>query len=361
MRLHLVGGFLGSGKTTAIIQAARAGMARGQVVGVITNDQGKYLVDTTFFRLAQVPAVEVTGGCFCCNYNDLDENLTRLIEAARPDAIFAESVGSCADIVATVVKPLRTLKATSQQPTSFSVFADARLLRRWLSGLEMPFNDDIVYIFDKQIEEAGLLVINKIDLLSTAEIETLQALVQTHYPQKIAIFQSSLTASGIQPWLDSLDATSLALPEAALEIDYQRYGRGEAMLAWLDASVQVNLAGRQNQNAISAFISAFRRAIDQQNAAVGHLKFMIESPSGSAKISLPTLVEPGWETLIPEIKGGTVILSVNARVEMDADALSRLFTEVLQASGLQYEVNSTAAFHPSPPTPTHRASGINTP
>ena len=53
MNLHLVGGFLGSGKTTAIISAARLLMASGKRVAIITNDQGKYLVDTAFFRAAR--------------------------------------------------------------------------------------------------------------------------------------------------------------------------------------------------------------------------------------------------------------------------------------------------------------------
>ena len=48
MQIHLVGGFLGSGKTTAIIAAARQLISRGQTVGIITNDQGKFLVDTVF-------------------------------------------------------------------------------------------------------------------------------------------------------------------------------------------------------------------------------------------------------------------------------------------------------------------------
>ena len=52
-RLHLVGGFLGSGKTTAIAAAAKLLMAQGLRVGVVTNDQGKYLVDTAFFAAAR--------------------------------------------------------------------------------------------------------------------------------------------------------------------------------------------------------------------------------------------------------------------------------------------------------------------
>jgi G3E family GTPase len=72
MKIYLVGGFLGSGKTTAIIQACRILMADGKKVGVITNDQGKYLVDTAFMKFNDIPTVEVTGGCFCCNYQDLN-------------------------------------------------------------------------------------------------------------------------------------------------------------------------------------------------------------------------------------------------------------------------------------------------
>ena len=65
MDLHLVGGFLGSGKTTAIIGAVRLLLARGKKVGVVTNDQGRFLVDTAFFKATQVPTAEVACGCFC--------------------------------------------------------------------------------------------------------------------------------------------------------------------------------------------------------------------------------------------------------------------------------------------------------
>ena len=43
MEWHLVGGFLGSGKTTGLIAACRSLANRGNTVGVATNDQGKVL------------------------------------------------------------------------------------------------------------------------------------------------------------------------------------------------------------------------------------------------------------------------------------------------------------------------------
>ena len=75
-----------------------------------------------------MPAVEVSGGCFCCGYDDFAARLAELRDGAQPDVIFAESVGSCADIVATVVRPLLELRNIDLPPTSLSIFADARLL-----------------------------------------------------------------------------------------------------------------------------------------------------------------------------------------------------------------------------------------
>ena len=66
MRVVLVGGFLGAGKTTTMLAAARLLEARGERVAVITNDQGTDLVDTRLAQLVgerECRVAEVTGGC----------------------------------------------------------------------------------------------------------------------------------------------------------------------------------------------------------------------------------------------------------------------------------------------------------
>ena len=80
--VHLVGGFLGSGKTTAIRSACELLRQRGEAASVITNDQGTLLVDTAFLRGSH-PTREVTGGCFCCRYDQLVELLPRRAVTAR--------------------------------------------------------------------------------------------------------------------------------------------------------------------------------------------------------------------------------------------------------------------------------------
>ena len=359
MDLHIVGGFLGSGKTTAIIGAVKQLMAQGKRVGVVTNDQGRYLVDTAFFRSEAVPAVEVTGGCFCCNYADLDAQLAQLVASAAPDVIFAESVGSCADIVATVVKPLLQVGGVgTPRPTSFSVFADARLLRRRLLGQPMPFSEDVVYLFDKQIEEAGMLIINKRDLLTPEAEAEVPALARQRFPHATVRLQNSLAIEEVVGWVAALDAGLAAPPETSLEIDYERYGAGEAELAWLDERVIFRGVSGQSRAVVQAFISRLLAALEQQDLTIGHLKFHIRGGDSEVKISLPTLRAGDWASELPAMEGAEVDLLVNARVEAQATLLHTLVDEVADSTAQAFdatcEISDVAAFHPALPRPTHR-------
>jgi Ni2+-binding GTPase involved in maturation of urease and hydrogenase len=352
VKLHLVGGFLGSGKTTAIIQAARVLMANGQRVGVVTNDQGRYLVDTAFVRLGNVPTVEVTGGCFCCKYEDLDHSIAGLVQTAAPDVIFAESVGSCADIVATVVKPLLRLNQTFDVPASFSVFADARLLRRRLRGAPMPFSEDVVYIFDKQIEEAGLLVVNKMDLLSTEQTLDLQQRAKGVLSEKNILYQTSIAATGVDAWLRLIADGNRLLPEISLDIDYERYGHGEAQLAWLDEVII--LRGKAAGTGLRRLIREMLDSLREQKHAVGHLKFAVQEGDAMWKLSFPTLEEPGWDQSLPLLGVEELRVIVNARVEMPVNELYELFQRCLSECCAEFSVEGGAHFHPTQPNPTHR-------
>lgn len=354
--LHLVGGFLGSGKTTAIIQASRALMARGLKVGVITNDQGKYLVDTAFIRLSDLPAVEVSGGCFCCNYDDLNQRLGELVLSAHPDVIFAESVGSCADIVATVVKPLLDLGAGEVTPASFSVFGDARLLLRRLRDEEMPFSDDVVYIYDQQLEEAGLIIANKIDLLNEPQRKELAERLAFRYAGREVHFQTSLTPEGVSGWMNLLDRGLAAPPARVLEIDYQRYAAGEASLAWMDQTVRLVVPDGGGRQVVKLMIERLAQGLAREKAGIGHLKFILRAGEVESKLSFPTLEEPGWEQRIPALPGSEVEILINARAELPAASLQGLLRQALEQPGVQVALGAGEAFHPKEPRPTHRYS-----
>ncbi len=358
MHLHIVGGFLGSGKTTAIIGAAKHLMAQGKRVGVITNDQGRFLVDTAFMRASDIPAVEVTSGCFCCNYKNLEDRLDQLTAAFRPDIVFAESVGSCADIVATVLKPLLELRSESGGPSSFTVFTDIRLLRRRLLGQPLPFSEKVTYIFDKQLEEAGLIVLNKSDTLDDTARDEIEALASERFPGVRLRMQNSHDPAQTASWTELLESGVLPLPARSLDIDYNRYGEGERQLAWLNEVVTLLPPAGRERDAATRFIEEVANGIEARRLPVGHFKFLVQSGSDTVKVSLVAGGSYGWRDSIPELNPGEIRILVNARVESDSGVIREIVSHALECmraeTGTAYHESDAEAFHPGLPRPTHR-------
>src|SRR5579863_10353135 len=154
--LVVVSGFLGSGKTTLILAAARKLAERGIRCAMILNDQGESLVDTELARAYGFESGEVTGGCFCCRFSELMRIAERLREHS-PHVIFAEPVGSCTDLSATILRPIEEASSRSFQLAPLTVLVDPGRAGR----LENP---DIEFLFRKQIEEADLVCFTKSDL-----------------------------------------------------------------------------------------------------------------------------------------------------------------------------------------------------
>src|SRR6476646_208077 len=183
VRFVMVGGFLGAGKTTALGRLARLYQARGRRVGVVTNDQAHDLVDTNTFRAQGFATQEVPGACFCCRFDDLVSRVGSLESAERPDVILAEPVGSCTDLVATVIQPLKDLYAGQFEVAPYAVLFKpshgVRILRNQAAG---GFSPKAAYIFKKQLEEADAIVINRIDEMDAAGVEELSRLVAEQFP-----------------------------------------------------------------------------------------------------------------------------------------------------------------------------------
>src|SRR6516165_4885078 len=170
LRFVMVGGFLGAGKTTTLACLARYYTDRGQRVGLVTNDQAQDLVDTTSLRAQGFPVEEVAGACFCCRFDDLVDRVGRLQEGERPDVILAEPVGSCTDLVATVVQPLRDLYGDRFEVAPYPVlFKPSHGLRILRNEAASGFSPRAACIFKKQLEEADVIVLNRIDELTTDE------------------------------------------------------------------------------------------------------------------------------------------------------------------------------------------------
>ena len=92
---------------------------------MVTNDQAYDLVDTHTLRSKGFQVGEVPGACFCCNFDDLVETVDSLSKENVPDIVIAEPVGSCTDLVATVIEPMKNLFGDRFELGPFVVFAQA--------------------------------------------------------------------------------------------------------------------------------------------------------------------------------------------------------------------------------------------
>lgn len=380
MTLHLVGGFLGSGKTTAIGSACALLRRRGQAASVITNDQGTLLVDTAYLRGPQ-PTYEVTGGCFCCRY----DRLLDLLAAARRGGarhVFAEAVGSCADLAATVVRPLLGSAAGPVERVSFTVMVDARLLSRLQAGGPLPWSDNVAYLFCEQLREAPLLVASKWDLVTDPRAVTVRA-HRSGVPAagQTVLRQDGRTPAGVARWVGALaDAGHPATAAAGacdLGIDYGRYGAGEEALAWLDAEVRIDAsaaggaAGGGARAAAARLVQAVIAGVSRQADAIGHLKFLIRDHLHDVKVSHTAADRPpdaGAADLreLDRLSDRQLYVVVNARAEIGAERLQRLLDRAAAApgGGAAVTVIRSAAFHPAAPQPAAlraRAAGPRTP
>ena len=350
MKIHLIGGFLGSGKTTAIIEAARIFISRGTSVGVVTNDKGRHLVDTAYFAGEQIPTAEVAGGCFRCNYDELEKQLNNLKERAKPDIIFAESVGSCVDMVSTVLQPLLELGDQFVDFGSFSVFVDSRLLYYWLKGEELPFSESVIYIFEKQIEESEFLIVNKVDLLSESEKSEIESMIKLEFPDKTAIYQNSLDSESVSKWVELLETGQIPPAEKGFEVDYAIYGDGGNRLAWLDEEILIKSPGSSGKAVVIQIIDTIINRIQKEKAPIGHLKFYVEGKDNSCKLSFSSLDYGKWQEKVPDFSGDVIRVVINGRVEINAATLKEIIQISLEEAGknagVEIDESDVSSFHP---------------
>lgn len=358
LKLIVVGGFLGSGKTTAIHQAVRCLRKDNKRAGVITNDQGTLHVDTAYMIGQAIPTAEVPAGCFCCQYDELEDRIEWLLETAEPDIVFAEPVGSCVDLPATVVNPLLTANG-GRYDVVLSVFADSRLLLTLLTGDKTVFTGDVNYIYENQLREADILVVNKVDLLSEPQLEWVKARIASVYGGKVVLFQNSLAEESVARWLTACDHYNNPHLRPALDIDYDSYAAGEAQLAWLDEEIGIVWPDGNAIRAAYDLMHNLRKGITDNGWPVGHLKFLLDDGDEQRKISFTAI--PNHEAAETEaLPADRAVVIVNARIlaapEPVRQLMRRTILDLEAATGCRVTEHRASAFRPGYPRPTHRIS-----
>ena len=316
-RPHLVG------------ELAKRYSAQGKRVGIITNDQTENLVDTQNLRSQGFDVGEVSGACFCCSFDDLVATAEEFSADQIPDVVLAEPVGSCTDLVATVILPLQQLLGERFELAPFGVLLKPshgkRILAEASGRRKSGFSPQAEYIFRKQLEEADFLMIGRLDQLKDDEVAELRERLQAIAEDVPVIPVSPKSGEGVDAVMARIDDPSTT-NRRLLDIDYDTYADGEAELGWVNLTASVIAAADKpidldglTQSLVGKIA---KEVIETGEGQIAHLKV---SALGGDTQSVANVVSNDSEVDVGLAAGrevtGSVQLIVNARVAMDPDNL----------------------------------------
>jgi G3E family GTPase len=351
-RIAIIGGFLGAGKTTLLINLAKRYKQEGKSVAIIMNDQGEVLVDTQFAKQLGFDTAEVLKGCFCCKFPELIDNARKLVQTNRPDIILAEPVGSCTDLLATVVAPLKF-----RFPDEFNVAPLAVLLDSTRISDEVEDEGSLgAYLRKHQVQEAEVIVLSKMDLVAPEEMDGLLQIIKDMNPGARVIPYSGINKQGVSEIAELLVSNDKSL-KRPVDIDYELYAQAEAELGWYNGSYQFELPGETDTYDLATKILR-NVARSFENGKIAHVKLLLDSPTSAMKMSL-VFSDIG----VDGVKGGRkakgkVVLNLNARVISSPDQLREIMRRsvmgALDQSGAIGVSFTDDCFSPGRPNPTYR-------
>ncbi len=172
MQILIISGFLGSGKTSILMPFVKQLSAKGKKVAIIENEIGEIGVDDLYLKENGLHVKEIYQGCICCNLRtNLISSLIELERDYKPEVIVMEPTG--------VADPYLTLSSLSGYPgyveskTMVSI-VDAERFED-IVNLKIPLAID-------GVKSADLIALNKIDLISPENLETLKNKIKSINP-----------------------------------------------------------------------------------------------------------------------------------------------------------------------------------
>ena len=161
----VITGFLGAGKTTLVNHVLT--QSTGANIGVIVNEFGEVGIDGELIVADEEALIEIRNGCICCTVRtDLVAGVNVLLERSdsKLDRLIIETSG-----LADPAPVLQTFLADTDLLTRVELESVVTLVDA--ANFQRQIDDDIAR---EQIAFADLIVLNKVDLLDTDEIATLE-------------------------------------------------------------------------------------------------------------------------------------------------------------------------------------------
>ncbi len=173
MQMIVLTGFLGSGKTTALLCFARELAASGSRVAIIVNEIGDVGIDNLLLKQLGTDVWELLGGCICCTLTgQLAETLSRISTDYAPDYVFLEPSG--ASNPTAIPSALQYNKAFRYLRITWIAIVDPLRLEELVEVLEP--------LMESHILVADAALITKQDLATPGQMEAARKWIATLRP-----------------------------------------------------------------------------------------------------------------------------------------------------------------------------------
>ena len=162
VKIDIISGFLGAGKTTLIKKLLQDAF-KGQQVVLIENEFGEIGIDGGFLKDAGIEIKEMKSGCICCSLvGDFGTSLKEVVTKYDPDRILIEpsGVGKLSDVIKAVqgVQDEVDIKLNS-----YTTVVDAKKCKMYMKN----FGE----FFDNQIQYAGAIIMSRTDIASEKKVQ----------------------------------------------------------------------------------------------------------------------------------------------------------------------------------------------
>jgi hypothetical protein len=258
------------------------------------------------------------------------------------DVIFAEPVGSCTDISATVLGPLRE-DYEAYRVAPLTVLVDPARA----AAMQSPNADpNISFLYQKQLQEADLVLMSKADLYQNPAI----------IPGVDARSLSAKTGQGVSQWLDEILMGSLEAGATTIEIDYAQYARAEAALAWLNLSFTFVLDIPMSPALVlGPLLDSLDQSLTASAIPIAHLKTFDRSPAGWLKAAIcANGARPSVEGNLEASPSSRHELLVNLRAAGSPTLVRGIIEEQVRHLPGQSLETHLSCFSPAPPKPDRR-------
>ena len=194
MKLLIIAGFLGSGKTTVLVEVAQRLTAASQKIAIIENEIGEIGIDGKYLRQEGLQVQELFGGCICCTLSvDLVSTLQKVEQLFQPVLTIIEPTG-----LAYPSEVVTTVQSYAPMVTDILVLTLLDATR-----YEMLY-EMVTPLLTAHIQSADIVAINKIDAVDGANIDLISKNVNQLNPQARVVAISAEKRINLEPLLGEL-------------------------------------------------------------------------------------------------------------------------------------------------------------